>query len=165
MKQNARNARGSPSSWLQFFFDRPKRRGGFSLALFMSFTPSCKRFSGFWQRCKRGLLSHIHAYTFVYMQAAALLRLLGDPTRLRLLRVLAADSLNVSELTGVLGVAQSGVSRHLGLLKEAGLVAEDRAGAFTWYRLSDAFANGSGAMAPLRAWLDEEFKRGTTETR
>ena len=101
----------------------------------------------------------------MYMQAAALLRLLGDPTRLRLLRVLAADSLNVSELTGVLGVAQSGVSRHLGLLKEAGLVAEDRAGAFTWYRLSDAFANGSGSMAPLRAWLDEEFKRGTTETR
>jgi ArsR family transcriptional regulator len=99
------------------------------------------------------------------MQAASLLRLLGDPTRLRLLRVLAADSLNVSELTGVLGVAQSGVSRHLGLLKEAGLVAEDRAGAFTWYRLADAFANGSGALAPLRAWLDEEFKRGTTETR
>ena len=101
----------------------------------------------------------------MYMNAAALLRLLGDPTRLRLLRVLAADSLNVSELTGVLGVAQSGVSRHLGLLKEAGLVAEDRAGAFTWYRLADAFANGSGALAPLRAWLDEEFKRGTTETR
>lgn len=99
------------------------------------------------------------------MQAAALLRLLGDPTRLRLLRVLAADSLNVTELTGVLGVAQSGVSRHLGLLKDAGLVAEDRAGAFTWYRLSDAFANGSGSMAPLRVWLDEEFKRGTTETR
>ncbi len=90
------------------------------------------------------------------MQAAALLRLLGDPTRLRLLRVLAADSLNVSELTGVLGVAQSGVSRHLGLLKEAGLVAEDRAGAFTWYRLSDAFANGSG---PWR-----RFARGSTRS-
>ena len=101
----------------------------------------------------------------MYMQTAALMRLLGDPTRLRLLRVLAADSLNVSELTGVLGVAQSGVSRHLGLLKEAGLVAEDRAGAFAWYRLSDAFANGSGSMAPLREWLGEEFKRSTAETR
>src|SRR5262245_15908382 len=107
----------------------------------------------------------IHTYTFMYMQASALLRLLGDPTRLRLLRVLAADSLNVSELTGVLGVAQSGVSRHLGLLKDAGLVAEDRAGAFAWYRLSDQFANGGGSLAPLRAWLDEEFKRATPETR
>ena len=99
------------------------------------------------------------------MNAAALLRLLGDPTRLRLLRVLAADSLNVSELTGVLGVAQSGVSRHLGLLKDAGLVAEDRTGSFAWYRLSDGFANGSGPLAPLRAWLDEEFRKSTPETR
>jgi len=99
------------------------------------------------------------------MQAAALLRLLGDPTRLRLLRLLVADSLNVSELTGVLGVAQSGVSRHLGLLKDAGLVAEDRAGAFSWYRLSDAFANGTGPLGPLRAWLDDEFRTSTAETR
>ena len=101
----------------------------------------------------------------MYVNAASLLRLLGDPTRLRLLRVLSADSLNVSELTGVLGVAQSGVSRHLGLLKDAGLVAEDRAGAFTWYRLSDTFANGNGSLAPLRAWLAEEFGRSTPETR
>ena len=55
------------------------------------------------------------------MEAAALLRLLGDDTRLRLIRVLAREPLNVSELTAVLGVAQSGVSRHLGLLREAGL--------------------------------------------
>ncbi|NOT45654.1 MAG: winged helix-turn-helix transcriptional regulator, partial [Acidobacteria bacterium] len=46
--------------------------------------------------------------------ASSLFRLLGDPTRLRLLRVLAADRFNVSELTGILAVAQSGVSRHLG---------------------------------------------------
>ena len=102
----------------------------------------------------------------MYMNdAASILRLLGDPTRLRLLRVLAADSLNVSELTGVLGVAQSGVSRHLGLLKDAGLVAEDRAGSFTWYRLADGFAKAAGPLAPLRAWLDEEFRRSTPETR
>src|SRR6187399_1464928 len=98
-------------------------------------------------------------------QVSALYRLLGDEARLRLLRVLARERLNVTKLTGVLGVAQSGVSRHLGLLKDAGLVAEDRAGAFTWYRLSDAFANGSGPMAPLRTWLDEEFKRSSAETR
>ena len=101
----------------------------------------------------------------MYVTAASLLRLLGDPTRLRLLRVLAADSLNVSELTGVLGVAQSGVSRHLGLLKDAGLVAEDRTGSFAWYRLSDSFADGGGPLAPLRAWLDEEFGKSTPETR
>ena len=99
------------------------------------------------------------------MQSAPLLRLLGDETRLRLLRLLARESLNVSELTAVLGVAQSGVSRHLGLLREADLVAEERAGGFSWYRLSDRLTGQNGPLASLNAWLDDEFKRATAETR
>ena len=80
--------------------------------------------------------------------ASALYRLLGDEARLRLLRVLAKDHFNVKELTGILGLAQSGVSRHLGLLKEAGLVMEEREGAFTYYRLSPALrAEGSRPVA------------------
>ncbi len=71
-------------------------------------------------------------------QASALYRLLGDEARLRLLRVLRGERLNVTELTGVLGLAQSGVSRHLGLLKEAGLVVEERDAGYTYYRLSPA---------------------------
>jgi SAM-dependent methyltransferase len=82
--------------------------------------------------------------------ASALFRLLGDEARLRLLRVLAQDRFNVSELTGVLGLAQSGVSRHLGLLKEAGLVIEERDGAFTYYRLAPSVRdNGRGPLWPL----------------
>ena len=101
----------------------------------------------------------------MYVNAASLLRLLGDPTRLRLLRALSAESLNVSELTAVLGVAQSGVSRHLGLLRDAGLVEEERAGGFSWYRPSDSVANGDGPRAALIGWLQEEFKQSTAETR
>lgn len=99
------------------------------------------------------------------VDTAARLRLLGDPTRLRLLRVLSLESLNVSELTGVLSLAQSGVSRHLGLLRDAGLVTEERAGGYSWYRLSDGFAGGSGPLASLHAWLADEFARSTPETR
>jgi SAM-dependent methyltransferase len=69
-------------------------------------------------------------------QAAAIYRLLGDEARLRLLRVLARERLNVTELTGVLGLAQSGVSRHLGLLKEAGFVLEEKDAGFSYYRLA-----------------------------
>jgi SAM-dependent methyltransferase len=81
------------------------------------------------------LLSQINKCRLMDMRSAsALYRLLGDEARLRLLRVLSKERLNVTELTGVLGLAQSGVSRHLGLLKEAGLVAEERDGGFTYYR-------------------------------
>jgi len=72
------------------------------------------------------------------MVASAVFRLLADPSRLRLLRVLAHDRFNVSELTAILGLAQSGISRHLGLLKEAGLVLEERGAGFAYYRLPDA---------------------------
>src|SRR5688500_11944292 len=88
-------------------------------------------------------------------RASSLFRLLADSTRLRLLRVLAQDRFNVSELTRILGVAQSGVSRHLGLLKEAGLLAEEREAGFVYYRLSDeGRANGQG---PLWTLLDAQF--------
>src|SRR5712664_2787359 len=89
--------------------------------------------------------------------ASALYRLLGDEARLRLLRVLARERLNVTELTGVLGLAQSGVSRHLGLLKEAGLVAEERDGGFSYYRLAPRFLDERGVplAAALRAQFDE----------
>lgn len=64
-------------------------------------------------------------------------RLLGDDVRLRLLRLLARERLNVSELTAILGVAQSGVSRHLGLLRDAGLLEEQREASFAYYRMRD----------------------------
>jgi ArsR family transcriptional regulator len=87
--------------------------------------------------------------------ASALYRLLGDEARLRLLRVLARQRLNVTELTGVLGLAQSGVSRHLGLLKDARLVAEERDGGFSYYRLAPALDGGDEALTTLlRAQFD-----------
>jgi len=91
---------------------------------------------------------------------AVLYRLLGDEARLRLLRVLAKERLNVTELTGVLGLAQSGVSRHLGLLKDARLVVEERDGGFRYYRLAASLQDDGGPgghiLSPiLRAQFDE----------
>jgi ArsR family transcriptional regulator len=105
----------------------------------------------------------INECRFIDMDAAPLLRLLGDETRLRLLRLLGQEALNVSELTAVLGLAQSGVSRHLALLRDAGLVAEDRDGGYAWYRLADAASHNG--QAPLWAWLREQFERATPQTR
>jgi SAM-dependent methyltransferase len=88
-------------------------------------------------------------------EASALYRLLGDEARLRLLRVLDKDRFNVKELTGILGLAQSGVSRHLGLLKESELVIEERDGAYSFYRLSPAIREDS--KSPLWPLLQAQF--------
>jgi len=93
--------------------------------------------------------------------AAGLYRLLGDEARLRLLRVLRRERLNVTELTGILGLAQSGVSRHLGLLKEAGLVVEERDAGFTYYRLSTAVHE----EGQRRLWsaLEQQFEHAAAD--
>jgi ArsR family transcriptional regulator len=97
--------------------------------------------------------------------ASSLFRLLGDEVRLRILRLLSLERLNVSELTGILGIAQSGVSRHLGLLKDAGLVSERREGGFTYFRLAPAVADDVDGRAPLAALLRAEFEGAAgTET-
>jgi SAM-dependent methyltransferase len=89
----------------------------------------------------------------------ALFRLLGDDARLRILRLLAAERLNVTELTGILGLAQSGVSRHLGMLKEAGLVAEQREGGFAFYRLAPALQEETNGFGPLWPLLRVHFEQ------
>ena len=83
-------------------------------------------------------------------KAASLFRLLGDDARLRILRLLDAERLNVTELTSILGIAQSGVSRHLGLLKDAGLVEERRDAGFTFFRLAPHLTGASGGPADVQ---------------
>lgn len=90
-------------------------------------------------------------------QAASLFRLLGDDVRLRLIRLLVAERLNVSELTGILGIAQSGVSRHLGLLKDAGLIVEQKEGGYTYFRPSSLLMAGEPGSGPLAELLKTEF--------
>jgi ArsR family transcriptional regulator len=90
-------------------------------------------------------------------ETASLLRLLGDEARLRLLRLLARERLNVGELTAILGLAQSGVSRHLGLLEDAGFLEESRDGGYVYYRLNDDAAGAAAAVWPwLQARLDAD---------
>src|SRR5262245_35655222 len=91
---------------------------------------------------------------------SGLYRLLGDEARLRLLRVLRQERLNVTELTGILGLAQSGVSRHLGLLKEAGLVVEEKDAGYTFYRLSPELRNG---RRTLWTTLEEQFEEAAAD--
>lgn len=64
------------------------------------------------------------------------LRGAGEPTRLRILALLATEELSVMELSGVLEQSQPRVSRHLKLLTDAGLIERFPDGARVFYRLS-----------------------------
>jgi ArsR family transcriptional regulator len=59
---------------------------------------------------------------------------LSDPTRVRVLALLEQEELAVQELMEVLGMAQSRVSRHLAILREAGLLRDRRDGTYVFYR-------------------------------
>jgi len=76
------------------------------------------------------------------LDLANALKLLGDDTRLRILRLVAREPLNVSEVTSILGLAQSGISRHLSLLKQHGLVEERREGVWSYYQIAPTLKLG-----------------------
>jgi ArsR family transcriptional regulator len=59
---------------------------------------------------------------------------LADPTRVRILALLEREELAVQELMEVLAMAQSRVSRHLAILREAGLLRDRRDGTYVFYR-------------------------------
>ncbi len=64
-------------------------------------------------------------------------RVLGDPTRLRLLEALLAGEHTVSELKALVGAPQSRVSNHLACLKWCGFASSERRGRQVVYRVSD----------------------------
>lgn len=65
------------------------------------------------------------------------LHLFGDPTRVRLLNLVAQEELTVAELTTITELAQPRVSTHLGKLREAALVRDRKVGASTFYSVSE----------------------------
>ncbi len=64
------------------------------------------------------------------------LKLLSDPTRLRILSLLAQDALSVAELQEILGMGQSRISTQLSQLKAAGLATDERSGKNNVYSAS-----------------------------
>jgi ubiquinone/menaquinone biosynthesis C-methylase UbiE len=75
------------------------------------------------------------------------LRLLADPSRLRILLLVEREELSVAELQEILGMGQSRISTHLAQLKQAGLVEDRRNGKSILYRLKPgAQSNGVSQM-------------------
>ncbi|MGG6268732.1 ArsR/SmtB family transcription factor [Leptolyngbya sp. AN03gr2] len=71
-------------------------------------------------------------------QLAAIFRVLGEPARLQLLNLIAAQPTQevcACELVETLGLAQPTVSHHLKVMYEAGLLEKERRGTWIYYRI------------------------------
>jgi ubiquinone/menaquinone biosynthesis C-methylase UbiE/biotin operon repressor len=88
------------------------------------------------------------------------LRLLADPSRLRILLLVEREELSVAELQEILGMGQSRISTHLAQLKQAGLVEDRRNGKSILYRLkpgaqSNGFVQMLGVLRQAAAEIPE----------
>lgn len=70
------------------------------------------------------------------------LKAVAEPTRLRILVLLAVGELNVKDLTQILGQSQPRISRHLKLLTEAGLIERHREGSWAYFHIADRSDSG-----------------------
>ena len=86
------------------------------------------------------------ARKIVAKELAALLGVLSHPARLQIVEELGMGERDVNALTEALGIAHSGVSQHLGLLRAHRIVAERRVGRHVHYRLR---------RPELAAWLGD----------
>ncbi|MET9984881.1 ArsR/SmtB family transcription factor [Streptomyces rochei] len=79
-----------------------------------------------------------------------LIRVLADPLRLRIVTLLARETLCTTHLVEETGARQTNLSNHLRVLREAGVVETEPCGRFTYYRLRpDVIAQLAGQFAAL----------------
>ena len=88
---------------------------------------------------------------------SACLKVLADPTRVRLLALLEREELTVAELSAVTRLAQPRVSTHLAKLKDADLVRDRRAGVSAYYRFNE------DNLEPAERALWEALRAGTND--
>ena len=90
-------------------------------------------------------------------------RVIGEPMRIRLLDRLREGEATVNELTESLGASQQNVSKHLGLLHQAGIVARRKDRNHVYYSISDDSALGlceqvCGGLSQQLSGLAELFE-------
>lgn len=93
-----------------------------------------------------------------------LIRVLADPLRLRIVTLLARETLCTTHLVEETGARQTNLSNHLKVLREAGVVDTEPCGRFTYYRLRpeviEALAGSFAELAATaRATADTNTKR------
>lgn len=100
---------------------------------------------------------------------ASRLRVIGDPSRIRILDLLREGELSVAQITERLGTSQQNASKHLGVLLQAGIVSRRKQGTSALYAIADegVYALCEQVCGGLRAQLAglTELMEGVDEPR
>ena len=106
----------------------------------------------------------------VFESTARYFSVLGEPTRLKILHVICHGEKCVTDIIQMTGLAQANVSRHLGLMYQAGMLSRRREGTLVHYRVADALlvelCRSVSAQVQLRterANLQPAFESESTE--
>ena len=99
-----------------------------------------------------------HAYQNV-KRLAPILKLLGEPNRLRILLSLGLECRPVTDVVRATGMSQTNVSFHLRALRESGLVRPERRGPFVYYCLPDPQL--LDILRDLAEWFDKRGREGS----
>jgi ArsR family transcriptional regulator, arsenate/arsenite/antimonite-responsive transcriptional repressor len=91
-------------------------------------------------------------------QAAAVLKLLGDKTRLTMMRILADQDCCVCEFVAIFEASQPAISQHIRKLKDAGLVKESRRGQWIFYSLNRQYEHFEFVQLLLDALPSQDEK-------
>lgn len=87
-----------------------------------------------------------------------LFKALSDPNRLRILKMLQTKPLCVCEITDILGLATSTVSKHLSILRETGFIVEEKEGKWVNYLINPRPSDTriSSIFSTLDFWISDE---------
>lgn len=75
------------------------------------------------------------------MDVCEILKVIGHPVRLKMLMGIRKDECSVSKIVDSLGLPQSTVSQHLGIMKRAGIITPRKEGVKTCYCINNEFAS------------------------
>lgn len=92
------------------------------------------------------------------VRIARLMKVLSVPARVRIVQLLKGRALCVNALTARLEITQSAVSQHLRIMRDAGLVVDEKRGYFVHYRLNEAAL--AGWQAQIGKMLDPTHGAG-----
>lgn len=85
------------------------------------------------------------------------MKALADKNRLRILKMLQQREMCVCEIREVLGLSQPSVSKHLRILKEAGIIEDVKEGLWTNYRIRFQNAYAASLSGLINNWLKEDL--------